>query len=107
MSDSVSSRPARPSNAKYSVCTGTITRSAATSALIVSGPSDGGQSSSTKAYRSRNGSSTWRSRPSDPSIRGSSMFAPARSGVELRIARWSTPVGRTASIAATSSHSTS
>src|SRR5829696_79804 len=41
-SDSVSSRPASPSSAKYSVCTGTITRSAATSALIVSGPSDGG-----------------------------------------------------------------
>ena len=43
---SVSSRPARPSSAKYSVWTGTITRSAATSALTVSGPSDGGQSSS-------------------------------------------------------------
>jgi hypothetical protein len=45
-SDSVSSSPASPSSAKYSVCTGTITRSAATSALTVSGPSDGGQSSS-------------------------------------------------------------
>ena len=49
ISDSVSSRPARPSSAKYSVCTGTITRSAATSALTVIGPSDGGQSSRVKA----------------------------------------------------------
>ena len=44
ISESVSSRPASPSSAKYSVCTGTMTRSAATSALTVSGPSDGGQS---------------------------------------------------------------
>ena len=49
MSESVSSRPASPSSAKYSVWTGTITRSAATSALTVIGPSDGGQSSSVKA----------------------------------------------------------
>ena len=47
ISASVSSRPASPSSAKYSVCTGTMTRSAATSALTVSGPSDGGQSSRT------------------------------------------------------------
>ena len=46
MSESVSSICARPSSAKYSVCTGTITLSAATSALTVIGPSDGGQSSS-------------------------------------------------------------
>ena len=46
ISESVSSSWARPSSAKYSVCTGTITLSAATSALTVSGPSEGGQSSS-------------------------------------------------------------
>ena len=46
ISESVSSSCASPSSAKYSVCTGTITLSAATSALTVIGPSEGGQSSS-------------------------------------------------------------
>ena len=82
ISASVSSRPASPSSAKYSVCTGTITRSAATSALTVSGPSDGGQSSSVKAIASRTSPSASRSRVSEPARRGSSTLAPARSGVE-------------------------
>ena len=46
MSDRVSSSCASPSSAKYSVWTGTMTLSAATRALTVSGPSDGGQSNS-------------------------------------------------------------
>jgi hypothetical protein len=84
-----------------------MTRSAAASALTVSGPSDGGQSSSVNANRSRTPLSASRSRVSEPGRRGSSIVAPARSGVDTSSDSRSTAVGRIASSAATSPVSTS
>ncbi len=69
----------RPSSARYSAWTGTITRSAAVRALTLTGPSAGGQSSRVTAKRSRTGPRRSRRRVSEPSIRGSSTAAPARS----------------------------
>ena len=85
MSASVSSSPARPSSAKYSVCTGTITRSAATSALTVSGPERG------RAVQQDVGEPLAHGRERLPQARlGARQRAaapsspPARSGVEAR-----------------------
>ena len=55
-----------PRSERYSHCTGTITPVAATNALIVSRPSDGGVSIMIQSYSSRTGSSAFsraRSRP--------------------------------------------
>ena len=51
----VATRSASPSSAKYSQCSGISTASAATSALSVSRPSDGGQSMKMWSKRSRSG----------------------------------------------------
>ncbi len=93
---SVPRNSTRPSSARYSACTGIRTRSAAVRALIVTGPSAGGQSSRVRPKRSRTGPRRSRSRVSKCSIRGSSTDAPARSRLAGTIHRLSGPAGRAA-----------
>ena len=79
-----------------------MTRSAATSALTLTGPSEGGQSRTVTAKRSRTGPRRSRRRVSEPSIRGSSTEAPARSRLAGTSQRLSGPAGRAASATETS-----
>ena len=68
-----------PRSERYSHCTGTITPFAATSALIVSRPSDGGVSMTMKSYSARTDCSAFSSARSRPIMLDSASSAPARS----------------------------